>query len=108
MENELKFTKSQLGLFDTALLLPYALIQVGFKIFDFNFKSLLNLFFFNFKTFFGQLGDKFGARRTFGYCLIAAGLAMVTFGNWSSFNVLAFLLFLNGSFQVFERIYLSE
>lgn len=28
MENELKFTKSELGLFDTALLLPYALIQV--------------------------------------------------------------------------------
>ena len=29
MEEELKFTKSQLGLFDTALLLPYALIQVN-------------------------------------------------------------------------------
>jgi sugar phosphate permease len=28
MENDLKFTKSQLGIFDTALLLPYALIQV--------------------------------------------------------------------------------
>ncbi len=28
MEKELQFTKSQLGLFDTALLLPYALFQV--------------------------------------------------------------------------------
>ncbi len=28
MEKELKFSKAQLGYFDTALLLPYALIQV--------------------------------------------------------------------------------
>jgi hypothetical protein len=28
MEKELQFTKSQLGMFDTALLMPYALIQV--------------------------------------------------------------------------------
>lgn len=28
MEKELGFTKSQLGVFDTALLLPYALVQV--------------------------------------------------------------------------------
>lgn len=35
MEEELKFTKSQLGLFDSALLLPYALIQVkSFKLMD--------------------------------------------------------------------------
>ena len=27
--------------------------------------------------FLGPIGDKYGARRTFGYCLIAAGLAMV-------------------------------
>ena len=49
--------------------------------------------------FFGQLGDKFGARRTFGYCLIAAGVSMFTFGNWNSFGLLSFLLFLNGAFQ---------
>ena len=29
MENDLGFTKSQLGIFDTALLLPYALVQVN-------------------------------------------------------------------------------
>lgn len=78
MEKELHFTKSQLGLFDSALLLPYALVQM----------------------IFGPLGDKFGARRTFGCCLIAAGASMLTFGAWSSFNMLAILLFLNGSFQV--------
>jgi len=77
MENELKFTKSELGLFDTALLLPYALIQI----------------------FLGTVGDKFGARKTFGICLILAGFSMITFGNWSSFNILAALLFLNGAFQ---------
>ena len=49
--------------------------------------------------FFGPLGDKFGARRTFSFCLIAAGISMLTFGWWSSFHMLALLLFLNGSFQ---------
>lgn len=29
MEKDLKLTKSELGLFDTALLLPYALVQVS-------------------------------------------------------------------------------
>jgi MFS family permease len=29
------------------------------------------------QTFFGSLGDKYGARRTFGYGLIGAGLSMV-------------------------------
>ena len=27
--------------------------------------------------FFGPLGDRYGARLTFGYCLIAAGISMV-------------------------------
>lgn len=31
MEKELGFSKSQLGMFDTALLLPYALVQVKFS-----------------------------------------------------------------------------
>ena len=31
MEKELSFSKAQLGYFDTALLLPYALIQVKKK-----------------------------------------------------------------------------
>lgn len=33
MENELGFTKSELGIFDSALLLPYALVQVKLMIF---------------------------------------------------------------------------
>lgn len=77
MEKELSFTKSQLGVFDTALLLPYALVQ----------------------TFLGAQGDKFGARKTLGFCLIMAGVSMITFGFWSEFNVFAILLFFNGAFQ---------
>jgi len=52
------------------------------------------------QIFLGSLGDKYGPRKTFGICLILAGLSMITFGNWSDFNVLAGLLFLNGAFQV--------
>lgn len=78
METELGFTKSQLGLLDTALLLPYALIQI----------------------FFGAQGDQIGARKTFGWSLVLAGISMSTFGNWSSFNILAILLFMNGASQV--------
>ncbi|CAF2090677.1 unnamed protein product [Rotaria magnacalcarata] len=77
LEHDLSFSKFQLGLFDTALLLPYALIQ----------------------TFFGSFGDLYGARRTFGYGLIGSGIAMVTFGWWSDYRLFLFLLFLNGAFQ---------
>ncbi|UJR29026.1 hypothetical protein I4U23_010243 [Adineta vaga] len=77
LEHELHFSKFQLGLFDTALLLPYALIQ----------------------TFFGSLGDKYGARRTFGYGLIGSGIAMITFGWWSDYRLFLLLLFFNGAFQ---------
>ena len=77
VEKELLFSKYELGFFDTAFLLPYALVQM----------------------FLGPLGDKFGARRTFGVCLILTGVSMITFGLWSNFYVLALLLFLNGCFQ---------
>ncbi|CAF2989569.1 unnamed protein product [Rotaria sp. Silwood2] len=77
LEHDLSFSKFQLGLFDTALLLPYALIQ----------------------TFFGSLGDRYGARRTFGYGLIGSGISMITFGWWSDYRLFLFLLFLNGAFQ---------
>lgn len=43
MEKDLKFTKSQLGLFDTALFLPYALVQV--------FKTIFVLFKIRIKFF---------------------------------------------------------
>ncbi|CAF1019288.1 unnamed protein product [Rotaria sordida] len=77
LEHDLSLSKFQLGLFDTALLLPYALIQ----------------------TFFGSLGDRYGARRTFGYGLIGSGMAMITFGWWSDYRLFLLLLFLNGAFQ---------
>lgn len=77
LEHDLSFSKFQLGLFDTALLLPYALVQ----------------------TFFGSLGDHYGARRTFGYGLIGSGFSMLTFGWWSDYSVFLLLLFLNGAFQ---------
>ncbi|CAF0803345.1 unnamed protein product, partial [Didymodactylos carnosus] len=77
LEHDLSFSKFQLGLLDTALFLPYALIQ----------------------TFFGSIGDKYGARRTFGYCLIGAGVSMLTFGWWSAYSTFLVLLFLNGAFQ---------
>ncbi len=71
------------------------------------------------QTFFGSLGDKYGARRTFGYGLIGAGLSMVsfalenqsilfriflqiTFGWWNDYRIFLLLLFLNGAFQVGE------
>ena len=40
--------------------------------------------------FFGPYGDKFGARRTFGYCLIAAGISMVnrSLKNKSIYNTI--------------------
>ncbi|CAF1101653.1 unnamed protein product [Rotaria sordida] len=77
LEHDLSLSKFQLGLFDTALLLPYALIQ----------------------TFFGSLGDRYGARRTFGYGLIGSGMAMITFGWWNDYRLFLLLLFLNGAFQ---------
>jgi sugar phosphate permease len=102
MEKELGFSKSQLGIFDTALLLPYALVQVvnqplkPQKI----FRPRKLLIILKLKMFLGPLGDRFGARRTFGFCLIATGVSMFSFGSWSSFSMLVLLLFLNGSFQV--------
>ncbi|XP_046354292.2 putative glycerol-3-phosphate transporter 5 [Haliotis rufescens] len=77
MEKVLGYGKTQLGWLDTALLLPYAVMQM----------------------LLGPLGDRFGARRTFGFCLILSSLSMITFGYWSSFSMLFLLLFINGSAQ---------
>ncbi|XP_062569176.1 probable sulfoacetate transporter SauU, partial [Saccostrea cucullata] len=48
LEESLSIGKTQLGWLDTALLLPYALMQM----------------------LLGPLGDRFGPRRTFGVCLL--------------------------------------
>lgn len=77
LETNLNLTKTELGWLDTALLFPYAVMQM----------------------LLGPLGDKFGARRTFSCCLIFSGLSMVTFGWNQGFYGLFFLLFLNGTAQ---------
>ncbi|XP_067929281.1 sugar phosphate exchanger 3-like isoform X2 [Watersipora subatra] len=77
IERDLGLTTAQLGLLDASLLLPYAVAQIAF----------------------GSLGDTFGPQRIFGFCLIASGLSMVTFGLWSSVEALCLLLFLNGLAQ---------
>ncbi|XP_070191654.1 probable hexose phosphate transport protein [Littorina saxatilis] len=77
LESELSLTKSNLGWLDTALLLPYAVMQMVL----------------------GPLGDKFGARRTLGLSLIVSSLSMISFGYWSSFSAFFVLLFLNGTAQ---------
>lgn len=80
LETELSITKIQLGWLDTAFLLPYAVMQM----------------------LLGPVGDKFGARRTFGTCLILSGLSMMLFGfikQDNSFIYFFIFLFLNGTAQ---------
>lgn len=77
LEESLSIPKTQLGWLDTALLLPYAVMQM----------------------LLGPLGDRFGPRRTFGTCLLLSAISMATFGSWSNFWMFFFLLFINGSAQ---------
>ncbi|XP_071477098.1 sugar phosphate exchanger 3-like [Diadema antillarum] len=74
---DLSLTKSQLGWLDTALLLPYATGQI----------------------ILGSVGDRFGAQRTLGCCLILSALSMVCFGYIPSFYMLCLHLFINGAAQ---------
>lgn len=73
----MKLSKTQLGWLDTALLLPYAVIQI----------------------LLGSVGDKIGPRKTFGISLILSGLSMISFGFWNNFYMFSILLFLNGAAQ---------
>ncbi|CAH1782477.1 unnamed protein product [Owenia fusiformis] len=77
LESDLHFSKSKLGCLDTAFLLPYAVIQI----------------------FLGQLGERFGAGKTFGICMCLSGVSMVMFGQVSNYYVMLTLLFLSGSSQ---------
>ncbi|XP_033746111.1 putative glycerol-3-phosphate transporter 5 isoform X1 [Pecten maximus] len=77
LETDLHISKTQLGWLDTALLLPYAVVQM----------------------LLGNVGDKFGARRTYGVCLILSAISMFTFGQWSNVYMFAGLLFMNGAAQ---------
>lgn len=77
LERDLGLNKTDLGWLDTALLLPYAVMQM----------------------LLGPVGDKFGARRTFSCCLIFSGLSMLPFGWTGGFYMAFILLFLNGTAQ---------
>ncbi|XP_068714575.1 uncharacterized protein [Montipora foliosa] len=70
-------TRTELGFLDTALLLPYAFMQI----------------------ILASFGDKYGPRKGLAGCLLGSALSMVTFGFWNSTEVLAVLLFLNGTAQ---------
>jgi len=68
---------AQLGWLDAAMLAPYALAQMGLA----------------------SAGERLGPRRTLGLGLVAAGLAMVSFGVWGGYAVWAVMLALNGAAQ---------
>jgi len=83
LESDLKFTKSQLGWLDVALLGPYSLAQVSSS----------------------KLADRFGPRLTISLCLGIAGSVMLTFGYWDSYCMLFILMALNGAAQgVFQFV----
>ena len=73
--NDLHLTKFELGMLDTALLLPYAAMQV----------------------FLAPLADHLGPRKTMASCLFSAGLSMIFFGLTSSFHLTLLMLFLCGT-----------
>ncbi|XP_048586602.1 putative glycerol-3-phosphate transporter 5 isoform X2 [Nematostella vectensis] len=72
-----KLSRTQLGLLDTSLLLPYAVMQI----------------------LLGSCGDKFGPRLALTSCLIGSALSMFSFGFWNHLPIFALLLFLNGTSQ---------
>lgn len=77
LEDELTFSKTQLGLLDSALFLPYAIAQI----------------------LFSSLGDKYGCRLTLMMSLILSSISMISFGYWNNFSIFAVLLFINGLAQ---------
>lgn len=77
MGEELKFSKTQMGLMDTAIMLPYSVFQM----------------------LLGRAADNMGPRRTVTACLALTGISMMSFGMWSSYIIFLVLLFLSGTFQ---------
>ncbi|XP_038067520.1 putative glycerol-3-phosphate transporter 2 isoform X2 [Patiria miniata] len=77
LSNELSMTRTDLGWLDTAMLFPYAAVQIVF----------------------GSSADKYGARRTLAVCLMTSAMSMASFGLWHSFYIYAVLLFINGAAQ---------
>ncbi|GAB1603688.1 sugar phosphate exchanger 3-like [Argonauta hians] len=77
MEEVFAISKPELGWLDTAMLFPYAFVQI----------------------ILGPLGDKIGSRVTLSCCLIMSALSMITFGMWTEFHAFFIILFLNGAAQ---------
>ncbi|XP_065349023.1 uncharacterized protein LOC135945327 [Cloeon dipterum] len=77
MAQDMHLTKVQLGWMDTAMLLPYAVLQVVF----------------------GPVGDQLGPRKTVGICLFITGLSLLTFSSWDNYYMLLVLLFISGAGQ---------
>lgn len=77
LQSFMSLSNAQLGWLDTALLFPYAFMQI----------------------ILGPLGDRFGARKTFGVCMMLSALSMISFGYFSNFMIWFILLFLNGTAQ---------
>jgi len=77
LETEFRVSKTQLGLLDVALLLPYSIVQI----------------------FISRLGDRVGPRLTIALCLSVAGSAMFTFGLWNSYFMLLVIMLINGGMQ---------
>lgn len=75
MANDLHLSKFELGMLDTALLLPYAAMQV----------------------FLAPLADLLGPRKTLVYCFVSAGFSMIFFGVTHSFHLSLLMLFLCGT-----------
>ncbi|KAJ8879838.1 hypothetical protein PR048_020455 [Dryococelus australis] len=74
---DLSLSKLQLGCLDTAILLPYALVQM----------------------FCSRVADIISPRCTVTICLFFAGFSVLTFGSWSQYGVLLFLLAASGMMQ---------
>lgn len=72
---DLHLSKVELGMLDTALLLPYAAMQV----------------------FLAPVADHLGPRKTLSVCLFMAGLSMSFFGLTSSFYLCLLMLFFCGT-----------
>ncbi|KAH9492985.1 hypothetical protein Btru_022820 [Bulinus truncatus] len=77
LQKIMHLSTAQLGWLDTALLFPYAFMQM----------------------ILSPLGETFGSRKTYGMCLMLSALSMISFGYFSSFSVWFLLLFLNGTAQ---------
>lgn len=77
LETEFGFSKTLLGVLDTALLLPYAFVQI----------------------FLSSIGDTLGSRQTMALAMMISGASMVTFCSWKEFSILFLLLAINGAAQ---------